>query len=219
MAQLDLEFMKTVMVVLLVSVLVVVGAAVLLTSNQGSGSGGETSIDVALTSSDQIRGSLDAKIMLLEYSDFQCPACKAYEPLVKKVLEEYSDEVFLVYRHFPLRQTHENAQLSAQAAEAAGKQQKFWEMHDLLFIKQEEWAEEKDFSVKLKSYAEVLELNVDQFEKDLESDEGKRKIDEDYASGLKFNVNATPTFFLNGKKLENMRSFNDFKREIENLLR
>lgn len=219
MAQLDLEFMKTVMVVLLVSVLVVVGAAVLLTSNQGSGSGGETSIDVALTSSDQIRGSLDAKIMLLEYSDFQCPACKAYEPLVKKVLEEYSDEVFLVYRHFPLRQTHENAQLSAQAAEAAGKQQKFWEMHDLLFIKQEEWAEEKDFSVKLKSYAEELELNVDQFEKDLESDEGKRKIDEDYASGLKFNVNATPTFFLNGKKLENMRSFNDFKREIENLLR
>jgi len=218
-AQLDLEFMKTVMVVLLVSVLVVVGAAVLLTSNQGSGSGGETSIDVALTSSDQIRGSLDAKIMLLEYSDFQCPACKAYEPLVKKVLEEYSDEVFLVYRHFPLRQTHENAQLSAQAAEAAGKQQKFWEMHDLLFIKQEEWAEEKDFSVKLKSYAEELELNVDQFEKDLESDEGKRKIDEDYASGLKFNVNATPTFFLNGKKLENMRSFNDFKREIENLLR
>src|SRR3989344_712325 len=211
--------MKTVMVVLLVSVLVVVGAAVLLTSNQGSGSGGETSIDVALTSSDQIRGSLDAKIMLLEYSDFQCPACKAYEPLVKKVLEEYSDEVFLVYRHFPLRQTHENAQLSAQAAEAAGKQQKFWEMHDLLFIKQEEWAEEKDFSVKLKSYAEELELNVDQFEKDLESDEGKRKIDEDYASGLKFNVNATPTFFLNGKKLENMRSFNDFKREIENLLR
>ncbi|OGV90441.1 hypothetical protein A3A66_03750 [Microgenomates group bacterium RIFCSPLOWO2_01_FULL_46_13] len=176
-------------------------------------------MDVALTSSDQIRGSLDAKIMLLEYSDFQCPACKAYEPLVKKVLEEYSDEVFLVYRHFPLRQTHENAQLSAQAAEAAGKQQKFWEMHDLLFIKQEEWAEEKDFSVKLKSYAEELELNVDQFEKDLESDEGKRKIDEDYASGLKFNVNATPTFFLNGKKLENMRSFNDFKREIENLLR
>ena len=69
------------------------------------------------------------------------------------------------------------------------------------------------------SNAEELELNVDQFEKDLESDEGKRKIDEDYASGLKFNVNATPTFFLNGKKLENMRSFNDFKREIENLLR
>ena len=89
-----------------------------------------------IVSSDRIKGNPEAKAVLMEYSDFQCPACAAYQPIVKQIVEEFSaeggDKMVFVYRHFPLSQ-HKNSKKAASAAEAAGKQEKFWEMHDLIF--------------------------------------------------------------------------------------
>src|SRR3989338_2093696 len=89
---------------------------------------------------DWVKGNKEAKVTLIEYSDFQCPACGAYYPVVKQLNEEVGDKIVIAYRNFPLRQVHQNAQIAAQAAEAAGKQGKFWEIHDMLFENQKEWS-------------------------------------------------------------------------------
>ncbi len=169
---------------------------------------------------DWIRGNKESGVSLIEYSDFQCPACGAYYPLVKQMEKEFGDKIAFVYRNFPLRQLHPNAQIAAQAAESAGKQGKFWEMHDVLFEKQKEWSTKSSEEIKetLAQYAQTLELNVDQFKTDLEAKETKQKVDEDYESGQKYNITATPTFFVNGKKIEPPKSPSDFKKVLEDAL-
>lgn len=98
----------------------------------------ENSMEVKVN--DNVKGSREAKAVLIEYSDFQCPACQVYYPVVKQLTEELGNEILVVYRHFPLTTIHPNALPAAKAAEAAGKQGKFWEMHDMLFDKQSEWS-------------------------------------------------------------------------------
>lgn len=164
---------------------------------------------------DWVKGGKGAKVSLIEYSDLQCPACAAYYPAVKQLTEEFGGSVLFVYRHFPLRTIHFNSQLASQATEAAGLQGKFWEMHDLLFENQEKWAKENDPKVLFEKYAEELGLNLDQFREDLISDKVKQEIEKDYQSGLNAKVNATPTFFLNGAKIPNPGSFEEFKSIIE----
>lgn len=169
---------------------------------------------------DHIRGNKESGVTLIEYSDFQCPACGAYYPMVKKLEEELGDKVAFVYRNFPLRQLHPNAQIAAQAAEAAGNQGKFWEMHDTLFEKQKEWSSQNKDQTKetLAQYAQSFGLNADQFKNDLESKETKQKVDDDYSSGTRYEVDATPTFFLNGKKIESPKNYSEFKKSIEEVL-
>lgn len=164
---------------------------------------------------DWIKGKKDAKVVVVEYSDLQCPACAAYYPLTKELLKLYGEQIGFVYRHFPLRNIHSNAQISAQVAEAAGVQGKFWEMHDLLFERQAKWAEEKDPKPLFEGYAKELGLNVEQFKTDLESEKVASEVENDFQSGLKSGVNATPTFFINGKKIQNPRTFEEFKSIIE----
>ncbi|MEK7070060.1 MAG: thioredoxin domain-containing protein, partial [Patescibacteria group bacterium] len=95
----------------------------------------------AISDNENIKGDKDAKATLIEYSDFQCPACGAYQPILKKVTDNLSAQVRFAYRHFPLPQ-HKNAKLASTVAEASGKQGKFWEMHDLIFQNQSDWSEE-----------------------------------------------------------------------------
>ena len=171
----------------------------------------------AISDSENIKGDKDAKATLIEYSDFQCPACGAYHPILKKVTDNLGAQVRFAYRHFPLPQ-HKNAKLAATVAEASGKQGKFWEMHDLIFQNQSDWSEEKNASVIFAKYANDLGLNLEQFQKDLTSEEIKAKIENDYKSGIKAGVNSTPSFFLNGKKMENPRNYDDFKNAIEQAL-
>lgn len=168
----------------------------------------------AAVSSDWIKGDKNAKTILIEYSDFQCPACAAYHPLVKKISEELGDKMAFIYRHFPLSQ-HQNAKLAATASEAAGKQNKFWEMHDLIFENQKDWSNLSNSRAKelLAQYAETLNLNIEQFKNDMDSDEIKNKINSDLKSGAIAKVNSTPTFFLNGKKIS-PRSYEEFKQMI-----
>ena len=172
----------------------------------------------AVTAEDWGKGNTEATLTLVEYSDFQCPACGAYYPVLKQLNQELGDKLRIVYRHFPLRQVHKNANLAAQAAEAAGKQEKFWEMHDIIFEHPREWSESngaKDIFIK---YAKALNLDSGRFANDLDSREVKDAVDDDYQSGLDSRVNSTPTFFLNGKRIENPKGYDEFKKLIEGTL-
>lgn len=169
----------------------------------------------AVSPNDWVNGGKEAKAILVEYSDFQCPACRAYYPIVEQLIKEQGANFKFVYRHFPLPQ-HANAKGAAYTAEAAGKQGKFWEMYNMIFEHQAEWASvgANGADKMFLSYATSLNLNIEQFERDRKSDEIKNKVEGDYQSGIRAKVNATPTFFLNGKQIQ-PRSYEDFVNLIK----
>lgn len=168
----------------------------------------------ALAENDNVKGSREAKTVLIEYSDFQCPACAAYQSIVKQLAQDLGENIAVVYRHFPLQQ-HKNAESAAYAAEAAGKQGKFWEMHDMIFETQNDWSSQSNTRDTFIGYAEKLELDRAQFISDIDSNEITDKVDSQQKSGLRAKVNGTPTFFLNGKKLDTPRSYANFKSTVE----
>ena len=174
-------------------------------------------VPIEIVATDRVRGDSEAKVMLLEYGDYQCPACAEYNPLVDRLLEDFPKDVKLVYRHFPLVQIHKNALAAAKAAEAAGKQDKFWEMHKLLYDKQDSWSEIGNAKDKFAEYAGELGLDVTKFTSDFESEEVDNKIKADIASGNAIGINSTPTFFLNGEKVA-PRSYEEFKKLVEGQL-
>ncbi len=128
--------------------------------------------------------------------------------------KDFGDKIAIVYRHFPLRQLHANTEIAALSAEAAGKQNKFWEMHDMLFENQKDWENDGNAQEIFISYAEKLNLNLAEFRQDMNSNELKKKIEDDYQSGVKAGINHTPTFFLNSKEIDNPRSYDEFKNII-----
>ena len=170
------------------------------------------------TNSDHIKGNKEAELVLIEYSDFQCPACGAYYPILKELSREFGDKIVFVYRHFPLTQIHKNAKLAAIVSEAAGKQDKFWEMHDVIFENQKEWSDSESAIDYFTEYAQRLNLDVEEFKSAVDLKELKQKVESDYLSGLELKVNATPTFILNGKKIQNPRSYEEFKKVAESYL-
>ncbi|MCR4323227.1 MAG: DsbA family protein [Candidatus Azambacteria bacterium] len=163
--------------------------------------------------SDSVKGARDAQTVLVEYSDFQCPACAAYQPIVKQIAEEFDGKLAIVYRHLPLLQ-HKHAKIAAYSAEAAGKQGKFWEMHDMIFETQRDWSSEKDARDIFIGYAEALGLDRAQFITDIDSNEIADKVSAHYKSGMQAGVTGTPTFFLNGEKLDTPRTYEDFKNAV-----
>jgi protein-disulfide isomerase len=167
-----------------------------------------------LQENDNTKGSDTAPNMLVEYSDFQCPACAHYYPIISRLEQEHGDEVLVVYRHFPLRNSHKNAQLAAQASEAAALQGAFWDMHDMLFANQAIWSAEKDPTNTFVSYAADIGLDTEQFASDLTSEVVVAKVNTDYDSGIQSRVNATPTFFFNGKKVS-VSSYESFENLLE----
>lgn len=201
-------------VIVIITVLVVAGAIFWGIRTQDSGS---KNVNVEVTDEDTYLGNKDAKVTLVEYSDFQCPACKAFEDIVKQLQESYSaEDLKIVYRHFPLRSIHPNADLAAQAAEAAGEEGKFWEMKDLLFKNQAEWSKEKDPRGLFGAYAKSLGLDVAEFDEDLlPEDDSKERVEKDYQSGVALGVNSTPTFILNGVVLKNPQNLDEFKKLID----
>jgi len=146
--------------------------------------------------SDHQRGKQDASVRVVEYGDFQCPACAAAYPGVKKLSEEYGDRVTFVYRHFPLRQ-HQFAKKAAEAVEAAGAQGKFWEMHDKLYENQQNLAE-----TDLTRYAEELGLDIARFNQELTGSTYAALVEQNLAAGLDAGVGATPTFFVGEQRIE-----------------
>lgn len=140
-------------------------------------------------------GTDSAKVTLVEFSDFECPACKAAKPIVESLLTKYNGQIQFVYRFFPLP-SHEFGFISAEAAEAAGRQGKFWEMRNKLFEISPSLAKSD-----LDQAAKGLNLDIVKFDSDLDSDAVRQKVLNDQADGNALGVNATPTFFINGKRL------------------
>jgi protein-disulfide isomerase len=153
---------------------------------------------------DQVFGKRDSKVVLIEYGDFQCPGCGSAHPNIKAVTDKYREQIAFVFRNFPLASIHPNARAAAAAAEAAGLQGRYWDMHDMLYENQSDWgslgAEER--TVFFTEYAKDLQLNLGTFKTDLAGSNVNQKISFDQALGKKANVTATPALFLNGKVIE-----------------
>jgi len=145
---------------------------------------------------------VSSPVVLEEYGDYQCPPCGLLYPELKKVEHEYGDQLQIVFHHFPLIKIHKNALTAAQAAEAARNQNKFWEMHDRLYRNQKDWAEQDDPRPIFLSYARQLNLNVQQFAADMESNMVDQRIMADIKRGAVNGVTGTPTVFIEGVMLK-----------------
>jgi protein-disulfide isomerase len=166
-----------------------------------------------VSEADHAAGPDDAPVALVEYGDYECPYCGMAHPIVKKAQEDLGSQLRFVFRNFPLAEAHPHARLAAQAAEAAGAQGKFWEMHDTLFEHQDA-LEVAD----LIGYAKSLGLDTAKFERDLEAAAYVKRVRDDFRSGVRSGVNGTPTFFMNGARYDgswaNVEAFIRTLREL-----
>jgi len=168
-----------------------------------------------VSKTDFIRGNPNAKVTLIEYADFQCPACAAMHETIKELQDNFKDNLRLVYRFFPLTEIHQNSLISAQAAYAAGLQGKFWEMFDMVYENQESWSDSPQAKSIFADYAKKLNLNLNRFNSDIDSDSTKKFITDEQSQGLDLGINATPTIFMNGKEIQNPATYEDFKKLIQ----
>jgi protein-disulfide isomerase len=161
---------------------------------------------------DHVQGNPDAPIELVEYGDFECPFCGQAYDSVKAVQAALGDDLRFVFRNFPLAQAHPHALAAAQAAEAAGLQGRFWEMHDVLFEHQDMLDE-----ANLLRFAAALGLDMERFARDFASPEVAAKIRADFLSGARSGVNGTPTFFVNGERYDGSWAPQDFVAALSSL--
>ncbi len=147
------------------------------------------------------KGAPNATVTLEEFADFECPSCGSFEPTMREVKTVYGDRIRVIFRQYPL-QMHQHAYDAARAAEAAGLQGKFWEMHDMLYDKQKSWSKEMpDARKEFENYAKALNLNVDKFNSDLTGDAANSRVAADKKRGDFIGIRATPSLFLNGRLL------------------
>lgn len=165
-----------------------------------------------ITFAPHIKGNPEATVTLAEYSDFQCPACASFHPVVVDILEEFGDQIAFEYKHFPLP-IHPLAEPAARAAEAAGQQGKFFEFHDLLFINQRAWANSPNPMIFFKDFATELELDVEQFERQYSASAIRDKVRADASEARTLGLTGTPTFFLNGERMV-IATYEDFYNQI-----
>lgn len=171
-----------------------------------------------------VEGDGASGITLIEYGDYQCPACGQYYPIVKQVVQGYDEQIKFQFRNFPLFQIHQNAIAGARAAEAADLQNNYWGMHDLLYQNQNAWSEQKDPLPNFKEYAKQLNLNVDKFATDFKTSLVNDRIQADLREGQKLGVDSTPTFFISDgtgspKKISNPTSLDAFNKVIQNAIK
>lgn len=170
--------------------------------------------------SNHVRGEGAKGVTLIEYGDFQCPACKGYFPIVEQVVEKYKADITFQFRNFPLVQIHNNAFAAHRAAEAADKQGKFWEMYAQLYQSQDSWKNAGDPTTFFTGYAEQLGLNAEQFKTDMASSAVNDVINADVREAQKAGADSTPTFVLNGKKVEtNPSSLEEFDKLIADAIK
>lgn len=162
-----------------------------------------------MRSDDWFKGDADAEVVIVKYSDFQCPACRFYASMDDRLSEELGDDVLFVYRHFPLR-NFEHSRLASRYAEAAGRQDAFWEMHDLIYINQQQWSRGDAESI-FRQFADSIELDMDQLDEDLQDPELSDRIEADYEDGQELGVRSVPSLFINGEAVENPRSLDDYR--------
>jgi protein-disulfide isomerase len=142
---------------------------------------------------DHVQGPADAAVTLVQYGDYECPYCGEAYPIVKEVQARMGERLRFVFRNFPISTSHPHAERAAEAAEAAAAQDKFWQMHDILYENQRRLDDED-----LGAYAELLQLDVERFEKEMGEHVHAGRVHEDFMSGVRSGVNGTPTFYING---------------------
>lgn len=164
----------------------------------------------AVSANDQSLGESSSAIKLVEFGDYQCPHCGYAHPLIKRLIKERGAEFLFVFRNFPLREVHPAAFMAALSAEAAGRQGRFWEMHDLIFENQHQL-----HGNSFLNFAKELQMDPLQFAQDLEDNSIKEKVETDFESGIRSGVNGTPTFFINGEILQYDTTYESLLRAIE----
>lgn len=207
----------------IITLIIVIFAAFTI-GGQGSAQQGEADVlgesqkELLIRKDTRIDGNPKSKVTVVEFADFQCPACATGHSVMVRVKAEYKDKVRFAYRHFPLTNSHPNANIAALASETAGAQGKFWQMHDKLFENQNEWSGEKDPSAIFSGYAKELGLNVNKFNQELKDQKYKQKIQDDVKDANSLGINSTPTFFIGDKKFAGVLPYEDFKKELDALL-
>ncbi len=168
----------------------------------------------AVNSKDHIQGNKSAPLELVEYGDYQCPHCGRAYYVIKTVQEEMGDDLKFIFRNFPLSDAHPDAFKAAVAAEAAALQNKFWEMHDIIYENQEllDWR-------NLLVYAKKSGLDMARFKADIEKESVTAKVEDDFESGVRSGVNGTPSFFINGKKYEGSWDADELTEYLNHLLK
>ena len=170
---------------------------------------------------DHTDGEGTTGVILIEYADFECPGCGLLFPSIEQLKAEYGDQITFVFRHFPLERLHPNALAAHRAAVAAGNQDMFWEMHDLLYLRQNEWAAQSSgaditrANALFETYAGELQLDIDQYKADIAAEATFNRISTQIDSGNKLGVNATPTLYLNGEQLETPGSYQELKDLVD----
>lgn len=170
-----------------------------------------TQLKPAVSPTDHEEGNKNAPIQLVEYGDYQCSYCGEAYPIIKGMQQTLGNDLELVFRNFPLTEIHLNAENAAKAAEAAALQNKFWEMHDMLYQNQQQLDE-----AHLVSYAKKLGLDMNKFQSDMQSSAVANKVENDFESGVRSGVNGTPSFFINGEKYDgNWEDQDDFTQYLQ----
>ncbi|NCQ54556.1 DsbA family protein [Candidatus Saccharibacteria bacterium] len=170
---------------------------------------------------DEVFGKVGSKVTLIEYGDYQCPGCGTINPTIKSITENYKDQLQFVFRNFPLTNIHQNAKAAAAAVESAGQQGKYWEMHARVYAGQSEWESLSGTgrTDQFTKYASEFGLDATKFVADMASANITNKISYDTALGKKANVVATPTFFLNGTKVDSDKwSTADFSTKLKEVI-
>ncbi len=180
-------------IIAVIAVVVIIGGAVLFS--------GDDSVEG--TGSNHFYGQEEGIVTVTEYADFQCPGCGSFYPLVSEVKEQFKDQIRFEFKHFPLVQIHPNAIAAHRAAEAAGNQGKFWEMHDQLFEQQNAWNTATDPASIFRGYAENLGLDMAQYDAEVNTPEVLSVINADTSAGKSQDVSGTPSFFIDGVAIEN----------------
>jgi protein-disulfide isomerase len=212
---------KDIIVLICIAVIVVAAGIILaITSAPDSKPAGQAADPQALARShSQTLGPEDAKVTIVEFGDYQCPACGFAHPIVKEFFDKHQDQsIRFVFRNFPLTSIHKNAFLASEAAEAASEQNRFWDMHNKLFDTQKEWENSTTPRDIFIQYAKDLGLNVDQFTESLNKRAFKEIIETDIKDGEALGVNSTPTFYVNGQKLSKIPTLEELEQMASAIL-
>ena len=206
---------------ILIAILVVVVGGMIALFTMGGGS----STTTANTPADQSKLVRDdshkqgsGQVTLVEFGDYQCPSCGAAHPIIQRLQSEYNGKLTFVFRNFPLTSIHKNAMIGAMAAESAGAQNKYFEMHDKLYSEQAKWSELPDPTDTLIGYATELGLDVEKFRNDLKTNAHKGRIDTDMADGNSLQIQGTPTIYVNGVQQSGF-DYDTLKKAVDNALK